>query len=82
MRSIGEMLDYEMMQYGMIVLIDQGVRYYQRYQEGQLREAQLQTRLAQSQFRPSKCNSIHTFFSILCIQYLNWFMRIRKRPNA
>jgi sensor histidine kinase YesM len=54
MRSIGEMLDYEMMLYGIIVLIDHGIGYYQRFQQAQLREAQLETRLAQSQLQALK----------------------------
>ena len=68
MRSIGEMLDYEMMLYGIIVLIDHGIGYYQGFQQAQLREAQLETRLAQSQLQALKMqldphflfNTLHT----------------------
>jgi signal transduction histidine kinase len=73
MRSIGEMLDYEMMLYGIIVLIDHGVGYYQRYQQGRLRESQLETQLAQSQLQALKMqldphflfNTLHTISELV-----------------
>lgn len=67
-RSVWEMIDYEMMIYGIILLIDHGIRYYQQYQEGQLRASQLETRLAHAQLQALKMqldphflfNTLHT----------------------
>ncbi|HYP26277.1 MAG TPA: histidine kinase [Blastocatellia bacterium] len=65
--------DYGMMTYWVILLVDNGLDYYRRYREGELRASQLEAMLAQAQLQALKMqlqphflfNTLHSISALL-----------------
>jgi two-component system, LytTR family, sensor kinase len=65
-RSIAVSIDYQIMIYWVILAIHEGIRYYSRYNEGQVRASQLETRLVQAQLQALKMQlNPHFLFNTL-----------------
>lgn len=71
-------LDYGVLLYGMILLLENAHRYYQRYQENMLRTAQLEAQLAQAQLQALKMQ-LHPHFLFNTLNAIS--VLIGKKPD-